>query len=405
MSVADEAGSVASEGLTLSELVERRLEGLRKVDGVSSAKAYARQRREPLNKSMIKVKIAGKAAVTVHCKQEIPDLLLAADEMVKKVVEILGCEAVAEGQRRADAEREAAAPVAATRLPVAASGSDQPGQPLSFFQLSARIQELDAKIKRADERVREADGPVRAALQRVAAEEKAVQLAQQRLANARAAVGAAKEPLNQAKAAAAELRDSLAQVRSKRQRLGDDAGASFEPAEDVDTADMSADTSYKEYSLETFRKLEAEEVRRRSVVPERGLQRRQPRTGKLGALHHWRRGLIGAIQSWADGSLENVVILVLWLINHFEISEQILELLGGNSGGPRHPGCKDPPLPRRCPRRSRSLIFIACLSQVTRSTHTSWSSSKLRCMPKRRVPRRRSEGSTNSSSAQCHLRA
>lgn len=336
MSVADEAGSVASEGLTLSELVERRLEGLRKVDGVSSAKAYARQRREPLNKSMIKVKIAGKPAVTVHCKQEIPDLLLAADEMVKKVVEILGCEAVAEGQRRADAEREAAAPVAATRLPDAASGSDQPGQPLSFFQLSARIQVLDAQIKRADERVREADGPVRAALQHVAAEEKAVQLAQQRLANARAALGVAKEPLIQAKAAAAELRDSLAQVRSKRQRLGDDAGASIEPAEEVDTSDMSA-ASYKDYSLETFRKLEAEDVRRRSVVPERGLQRRQPRTGKLGALHHWRRGLIGAVQSWADGSLENVVILVLWLINHFEISEQILELLGGNSGGPRHP--------------------------------------------------------------------
>ena len=71
-----------------------------------------------------------------------------------------------------------------------------------FFQLSARIQELDAKIKRADERVRDADGPVRAALQRVAAEEKAVQLAQQRLANARAALGVAKEPLIQAKAAA-----------------------------------------------------------------------------------------------------------------------------------------------------------------------------------------------------------
>ena len=94
---------------------------------------------------------------------------------------------------------------------------------------------------------------------------------------------------------------------------------------------------YKNYSLECFRKLEAEEVRRRSIVPERGVQRQQPRTGKLGAMQHWRRGLIGAVQAWADGSLENVVIMVMWLIKHFEISDEILELLGGKSGGPPPP--------------------------------------------------------------------
>ena len=52
-------------------------------------------------------------------------------------------------------------------------------------------------------------------------------------------------------------------------------------------------------------------------------QQKEPRTGASGALEHWRRGLVGAVQSWAEGSLENVVILVKRLIQHFNIMADI----------------------------------------------------------------------------------
>ena len=54
-------GSVASEGPTMRcQLVETKLEELRMVDGVTSALQYWRKARQPLNKSMINVRIAGR---------------------------------------------------------------------------------------------------------------------------------------------------------------------------------------------------------------------------------------------------------------------------------------------------------------------------------------------------------
>ena len=51
---------ITADGLTHRELVERELEVLRKTDGVTSVKKYERQQRQPLNKSMINVRIAGR---------------------------------------------------------------------------------------------------------------------------------------------------------------------------------------------------------------------------------------------------------------------------------------------------------------------------------------------------------
>ena len=394
MSGAGVEGIGASEGPTLSQLVESKLEELRQIDGVTSAKMYARKLKEPLNKSMINVRIAGRPKpVTVHCKAAIPNLLVAVHTAAEEVAKVLGSEAVAEGRRRAEAEREVAAPDAAA----AASEQLRPSeQPLNLFELSARVQELEAKIKRADERMRDADGDVRSALLRVVAEEQALKQAQQRLASARAAAEAAQEPLIEAKAAVAELRASLEQLRSKRQRLSEelqstsaDAGASPSEPACADVSEVSTSEMYKEYSLETFRKLETEEARRRAVIPERNARRKPPRTGKDGALWHWRRGLVGAVQSWADGSLENVVILVMLLINHFAISDRILELIGEHdSGVPARAtlAAKDPPLP------TPILVAAACLSQVL--THSSLSCSRLRFMHKNLVPRSCSERST-----------
>ena len=97
--------------------------------------------------------------------------------------------------------------------------------------------------------------------------------------------------------------------------------------------------------METFRKLEADELRRRSVIPARGVAASAPRKGKLGALHHWRRGLVGAVQSWANGSIENVVLLVRKLIDHFNIAKEMKEQLEPASGAPCRDACASSPLP------------------------------------------------------------
>ena len=74
-------GSVASEGPTMRQLVETKLEELRMVDGVTSALQYWRKARQPLNKSMINVRIAGRSQpVTVHCKMTTPNMLAAVHQ-------------------------------------------------------------------------------------------------------------------------------------------------------------------------------------------------------------------------------------------------------------------------------------------------------------------------------------
>ena len=289
---------------------------------------------------MLKVRIAGRAnPLTSHCGKEIPNLLVAAQEMWKKIEKELGSDAVAEGRRRDGAELEAAAPTAA---PAASEATRPADQPLNFFLHSKLVRELDAKLVRANDRVIVADGAMRAAQLRVAEEEKAVKLAQQRLADARAAADVAKEPLAEAKAEAAELRASLEQLRSKRQRLaaeqpptsaGASAAASAQTQAVVDNDPPHYD-NYKDYSFATFRMLEARQMQRRSVVPQRGVQAEAPKRGQNGAMEHWRHGLVGAVQAWAGGSLENVIKLVMKLVLHFEIASEIRELLPSGDAAP-----------------------------------------------------------------------
>ena len=50
-----------------------------------------------------------------------------------------------------------------------------------------------------------------------------------------------------------------------------------------------------------WRDFEDGEQRRRAVKINDGVDVPDPQRGELGFLHHWRRGLIGAVQSWARG--------------------------------------------------------------------------------------------------------
>ena len=358
MEASDEASSLPpstvapDDGPTLQELVARECAVLEAIAGVTSVNTYERQRREPLNKSMLKVRLRGrKDPLSVHCKLGVPNLLAAARLMMEKVADVLGEEAVAEGRRRADAARAAAAAPDAAR----ASEETQPagaGASLNFFEHSKLIRQLEAQMAAAQERARAADADLRSALLLVAAEQKAVTRAEERFSIAQAGANAAAEPLLKAKADVAEIRASLAELRAKRQRLGEQPSADAAAEEAAETEAAASDAPpppYLEYDLETFRRHETDEQRRRSMKPQRGVHSSAPRMGKIGALEHWRRGLIGAVQSWAHGSIDNVILLIMHLINYFDVSVEIYGKLA--SSGARHPVCQHPP--RRCPHFSR----------------------------------------------------
>ena len=329
-------GGVGAGGPTLSELVAREREVLEAIEGVTSVSIYERQQRQALNMSMIKVRMRlRKNPFTIHCSANVPDLLVAAHLMLEKMAKELGTDAVAEGRQRAEAAREAAAPVAA---PPPAATEMQPAS-VHFFEHAKRVAQLEAEKRSAEARVRDADGHLRSALLLVKTEEKAVKLAQQRLADAQAAAETAQEPLSRANAAVADIRASLEQLRSKRQRLGEEQPSTSADAEAAQTEavvnnDPPHYDNYKDYTLATFRTLEAKQMLRRSVVPKRGVQAAEPRRGKDGAMENWRHGLVGGVQAWALGSLENVVKLVLKLIQHFQIAEAIRELLPSGVAAP-----------------------------------------------------------------------
>ena len=114
-----------------------------------------------------------KDPVTIHCSQNVPNLLIAAHRMMEKVGSLLGSAAVAEDRRRAEA---AAAPFAADDQTTGPSGSQAP--PSDFFQHMKRVRQLEAEKTVADAHVRDADAHLQSALLLVSAEERAVKQAQ-----------------------------------------------------------------------------------------------------------------------------------------------------------------------------------------------------------------------------------
>ena len=54
----------------------------------------------------------------------------------------------------------------------------------------------------------------------------------------------------------------------------------------------------------------------------------QRRRGQEGPLDHWRRGLVGAVQDWSEGSREHAAHLVFELISRLGLTDRIRERLG-----------------------------------------------------------------------------
>ena len=149
---------VSAEGPVMSERVQRELEALRAVAGVTSASAHERKKGEALNKSMFKARVEQhKNPFTVHCSGSVPDLPAAGLAVAKKVAEVLGDDAVAEGRRLAEAAREA-------RLLSAAPPAEEPPssarQPANAFEYIFRERELQSQLSSANECARRADARV-----------------------------------------------------------------------------------------------------------------------------------------------------------------------------------------------------------------------------------------------------
>ena len=79
---------------------------------------------------------------------------------------------------------------------------------------------------------------------------------------------------------------------------------------------------YDEYSLKEFLRQESWLWERRRVALSDALARlpaELPRGERDGPLHHWRRGLVGVVQDWAEGSRADAAKLVFGLIKELEL--------------------------------------------------------------------------------------
>ncbi|KAL1495363.1 hypothetical protein AB1Y20_016732 [Prymnesium parvum] len=97
---------------------------------------------------------------------------------------------------------------------------------------------------------------------------------------------------------------------------------------------------YKDWDLAQFMTRMGEVMSRRAKLctEESRPAPRNDGSDDKDALHHWRRGLVGAVQDWADGSLENAAILILRLITHFNstndgFKDRVLNELLDDKGG------------------------------------------------------------------------
>jgi hypothetical protein len=146
-------------------------------------------------------------------------------------------------------------------------------------------------------------------------------------AKAKAAIKLAKELRVAADAEEAALQGG--EQSAKRQRVDVDF---WKPWLEATPASVA------EWDISQWRTQEDEEQKRRAVklVDASGSTEQQPlapRTGKDGYLQHWRRGLIGAVQSWARGSKEHAISMVVALCSSehgFGIEQEVRERLAAD---------------------------------------------------------------------------
>jgi hypothetical protein len=167
---------------------------------------------------------------------------------------------------------------------------------------------------------------VAAACQREAEQQQKVRAAKKAVeAAARAELNAVLER-EAAEAALAELKEAVR--ATKRQKAADGAAASSTDVEAVaESAEQNEDEpSWRSWTLSRWRKHESELQERRSVVinPKNTDKSLPPRGDEdRGWRRHWRRGLIGSIQDWAEGRKHRVVFMLAELARYFGVQREV----------------------------------------------------------------------------------
>ena len=96
-------------------------------------------------------------------------------------------------------------------------------------------------------------------------------------------------------------------------------------------AEQHPSDSTRDWSLKKFQDVEhsTQEKRKQRISAEAASASAAPklRKGRHGWRHNSRQGLVGAVQYWAAGSRRNVVSMLLGLINHFEVTDEIRQAL------------------------------------------------------------------------------
>lgn len=114
----------------------------------------------------------------------------------------------------------------------------------------------------------------------------------------------------QAEEALAEARAEVGRLEGKKQKTATSTAKERPPFYE----------KYSGYSLETWLNTTGEIMNRRAKVPQESVTATRLVEGREGALEHWRRGLVGTVQDWAVGSLENVVTLLVRLVSYFKVA-------------------------------------------------------------------------------------
>lgn len=142
------------------------------------------------------------------------------------------------------------------------------------------------------------------------------------------AVLASKEAAKELAAAKARL-DAMG-APSKRRRKATMKGSAMEGTDMEETADGMGDDdeqpSWLEWPLSRWRKHEREsQSRRQHQIDPANLDHSLPPRGDDGRgwRWHWRRGLVGAVLDWAEGSRFRVAFMLAELAMHFEVQQQV----------------------------------------------------------------------------------
>ena len=135
------------------------------------------------------------------------------------------------------------------------------------------------------------------------------------------AMAAELEAVQQREAADAALQELRESVR-KRPRTDGKQDATEQTA----TAEQEDEPTWNLWSLARWRKHESEvQVRRAVVIDIDNADKSLPARGdeERGWRKHWRRGLIGSIQDWAEGRKHRVVFMLAEMACYFDVEREV----------------------------------------------------------------------------------